>query len=212
MPSTTSQAPRCSCRRSPLGLAIAAAALILVLTFASPADGSAASPRLPQTVTKLRAKAGVPPLITAALRNLANRRTLIIFRMRYKTWSNQRVVRASKQVVKWWIKKKAKECPDPLPKWFFCSSAPKPRWGRGLALGIGGQGPGEFYSQWSPQNPPRVLRPGFVFWLTCWSEGAEINNGVNRSNLWYRLTNGLWVSDGWLYTGTNYPLSGVAHC
>jgi hypothetical protein len=48
--------------------------------------------------------------------------------------------------------------------------------------------------------------------VTCRWAGAESNNSVARSNLWYRLTNGLWVSDGWLDTGTNSPLRGVASC
>jgi hypothetical protein len=121
-------------------------------------------------------------------------------------------VKAAKKVIKKWIKQKAKECPDPLPRWFFCRRPPESRWGRGMALEIGGRWAGEFYSPGQPRNPPRILRPGFVFWLTCWSAGARIDNGVFTSNLWYRLTDGLWVSDGWLYTGTNQPISGVAHC
>lgn len=37
-----------------------------------------------------------------------------------------------------------------------------------------------------------------------------MDNGVTLpSNLWYRLTNHLWVSDSWLYTGTDEPLPGV---
>ena len=96
---------------------------------------------------------------------------------------------------------------------FFCDRPPASSWGRGLAIRIGRLGPGEFASPWHPEaSPQQTLTPGIVFWLTCWTGGATINNGVARSNLWYRLTNDLYVSDGWLDTGSNQPLTSVRHC
>jgi hypothetical protein len=125
------------------------------------------------------------------------------------------VVKAAKRAVKWWILKKAKECPDPLPKPFFCSEAPQEHWGRGVALEFNGRSTGEFSSR-SPQNPVRALRPGNVVWLTCSSYGAtgQFLNGVVRSNIWYRLPDGLWASGAWLYTGAapQYRAPGVAPC
>jgi hypothetical protein len=183
-----------------------------VLWLAGSTSASAAPSQPQRNVSDPHAIAAIPPRITVALRNLATRRSIIVLRTRYKQWSQNEVVRVARRIVGKWIAKKAKECPYPLPRWFFCSRPPEPQWGRGLAFAIGDQWPGEFASQWSPRNPVRLLRPGFVFWLTCWSEGARVDNGLFRSNLWYRLTDGLWVSDAWLDTGTNSPITGVAHC
>jgi hypothetical protein len=194
----------------PLRLCLAGAA-VLLFVLAAPANASGAQRHHSSPLTRPQAESAIPPRITAALRNLATRTTWIRLRARYKEWSDDEVVILTRRIVRKWVVKKAKECPDPLPKWFFCSRPPQ-QWGRGVALGIGGNWAGEFRSPWSPYNPPRMLRPGFVFWLTCWSKGAVVDNGVYRSNFWYRLTNGLWVSDAWLYTGSNYPLRGVANC
>jgi len=193
-------------------VATAAACLALASTGGTATADAATAESVPATLPA-PANQAVFPLITDALENLALRRATIVFGERFETWSKKRVVRVARRVVKRWIKRKAKECPDPLPTFFFCRRPPESSWGRGVALAINGGRPGEFRSPWRPQDAaPRVLLPGFVFWLTCWSQGAEINNAVARSNLWYRLTNGLWVSDGWLDTGTNDPQRGVRNC
>jgi hypothetical protein len=193
---------------------VGASVLVVLVVAGAPSAGFAsahpsAAPARAQTIDRA---AGPPPSITRALRNLATRFSFIRLRATYRDLSDDEIGALVKRVVKKWASGKAKECPSPLPRWFFCSRPAEPQWGRGMAVDIGGQWPGEFYSPWSPSNPPRVLRPGYVFWLTCWSSGAVIDNGVFRSNLWYRLTNGLWASDAWLYTGTNEPLPNVGRC
>jgi hypothetical protein len=187
-------------------------AVVLLLSLSLPVQPAAAAQSTTLPVIETHTTVPHAPPITAALKNLATRRTFIVLRAQYSHWSNTRLGRVTKAIVRKWVKEEAKKCPDPLPAWFFCSNPPRATWGRGMAVEINGRWPGEFYSPWEPYDPPRVLRPGYVFWLTCWSSGAEINNGLFRSNLWYRLTNDLWVSDGWLYTGTNDPLQGVARC
>jgi hypothetical protein len=187
-------------------------ASLIVLSTASPAGAKVSSAESANGASAPVVESGLPPRITTALKNLARRFSIAKLRSQYEEWSHDEVVEVAKEAVKQWLESKAKECPHPLLRKYFCSRPPELHWGRGLALGFGGRWPGEFYSPWVPRNPPRVLRPGVVFWLVCWSAGAPVNNGVFRSNLWYRLTNRLWVSDAWLDTGTNRRLPGVAHC
>jgi hypothetical protein len=190
------------------------AAIAVAVTAAIAAVPTQAAAERPSPPTRPTAHAALfAPRITPLLKNLAMRRATIVFGKRFATSSGRRVLKMATKVVLKWEKSKARQCPDPLPGWFFCSQPPSTHWGRGLALEINYRGPGEFRSPWRPGDPPlQTLTPGVVFWLTCWTPGATIDNHVYRSNLWYRLTNGLYVSDGWLDTGTNAPLTGVARC
>ena len=54
--------------------------------------------------------------------------------------------------------------------------------------------------------------PGNVYYLTCWLLGARVAGPYGNTDLWYRVTNGGYVSDALLYTGTNYVIPGVVHC
>jgi hypothetical protein len=193
-------------------LTVAAIVAALTVAAAPAAQASAAAPRRPVPERPQAHVQQFAPLITAALRRLAFRRASIVIGQRFERWGARKVAKVARKVVFSWVRHKARECPDPLPDWFFCRRPPEPEWGRGIALEIGGYRPGEFRSPWSPRNPPRTLFPGYVFWLTCWTPGATVDNGLLRSNFWYRLTNGLFVSDAWLDTGTNSPLPDVARC
>jgi hypothetical protein len=196
-------------------VASAAAAVFLIFTLAAVAQASPRSPHPQKAATKPEAKVALPPRITAAFRNIALKTSFTKLRAQraYKDWSDSAVGELSKEFVKEWVKKRATECNNVLPWWFFCNRPPKPVWGRGVAVQIGGYWPGEFVSPWRvDRGLVGRLRPGRVFWLTCWSLGIKINNGWRYSNYWYKLTDGYWVSDAWLYTGTDKPLRGVAYC
>lgn len=212
MTSSPSRAPRNTRRWLPFRL-IAAAALALLTLASSSAQASDTARRDPVALSQPQARVALPPRITIAFRNIALKTTFTKIRMAYKDWSDSAVGNLSNRIVKKWVKDKATQCPSWLPSWFFCTRAPNPVWGRGVAVGIGRLWPGEFVSPWRvDRGPVRLLRPGRVFWLTCWSLGRKISNSSRSSNYWYKLTDGYWVSDAWLYTGTNTPLRGVANC
>jgi hypothetical protein len=118
---------------------------------------------------------------------------------------------AAKRIFKEWVKSEATSCDGPLPSRYFCPSRPL-RWGVGTAMIFNGQGPTTWSSTQSPASFMGRLQPGAAYWLTCWVAGSRTSVGSSTSNLWYRLTNGAYVSDAWMYTGTNYPIPGVARC
>ncbi len=74
--------------------------------------------------------------------------------------------------------------------------------------------PGVWTRSYSPRQlfgPSLVV--GRVYYLTCWVLGDRINGLYgSTTNLWYRVTNGGYVSDAFLYTGTDYVINGVEHC
>jgi hypothetical protein len=116
-----------------------------------------------------------------------------------------------------WVSSGGTQCNHPFPQ-KFCSSrtepsAPGPMWGLGLALSQ----PGEVPAVWNRVTSPRFhdaygLAPGGVYWLTCWAHGDWVSGPGGFSNLWYRLTQGGFASDVWLYTGTDHAIPGVQHC
>lgn len=213
MPSDKSHVRRSIGRRLSFRLAGVAAAVFLIFTLAAAAQASPRSPHPQKTATKPEARVALPPRITAAFRNIALKTSFTKIRRAYREWSDSEVGQLSREIVQEWVETRATECNKVLPWWFFCNRPPRPVWGRGVAVQIGRYGPGEFVSPWRvDRGSVRPLRPGRVFWLTCWSLGTRINNGWRDSNYWYKLTDGYWVSDAWLYTGTNKPLRGVANC
>jgi hypothetical protein len=48
--------------------------------------------------------------------------------------------------------------------------------------------------------------------LTCYAYGQTITDGGIRTSLWYRLTTGVWINDGWIDTGTDSVIPGVRRC
>jgi hypothetical protein len=113
-----------------------------------------------------------------------------------------------------WTQSRGTVCLAPL-RVVFCSWQTSPS-GIGLALGSGGEVPGEWSTPFgvAGQHPPG-LTPGLTYWLTCWTAGGTSYGPATNwqnTNLWYRLTNGLYVNDAWVYTGTNSPIPGVRHC
>lgn len=203
--------PRCALllgMRNHVPDAIAAAVVATAVVAAAPAQASAALPR----PVDARPQAHVEqfaPRITNALERVAFSRVSIVLGRRFRRWSVRKVGEEARKRVSEWKQHDARVCPDPLPSQYFCSSPPRPRWDLGVALEIQGYRPGEFRSPWRPSDaPPRTLIPGYMFWLTCWSPGAVIDNGLRKSNFWYRLTNSLYVSAAWLETGTNTPSVG----
>ena len=95
------------------------------------------------------------------------------------------------------------------------SSSRRPStWGLGLAVRLpNGQVPGVWNSPSSVRHlVGGPLTPGVFYYLTCWTLGQRIAGPFGATTLWYRLTNGGYVSDALLYTGTNDVVPGVGHC
>jgi hypothetical protein len=66
---------------------------------------------------------------------------------------------------------------------------------------------------WGPTGAVAYnLGPGQLVQLECWSTGpAQARDGWS-SKLYYRLPDGGWVNDLWIFTGTNSVQQGVRHC
>jgi hypothetical protein len=114
-----------------------------------------------------------------------------------------------KRSAKKWIKSGGTECQFPFPERFCTQRA---REGLGQAVYYRGT-PGVWSRSVSPRHEvgaPLVV--GSVYYLSCWLLGDRIYGPYGSTDLWYRLRNGGYVSDALLYTGTNYVISGVAHC
>jgi hypothetical protein len=190
-------------RRTVLAAIVAASALSLL-----PAVGAAAPAAPPAAAATARATVSpeLPSWLSDAVVNLARKYATKAYA---KKFAKATATYLAKRAIRKWLASSAQRCPEVLPGKYFCSPPPQPRWGRGMALQIAGRWPPEVDASGVAR---RYLRPGYIFWLTCWSSGGRVDNGFATSNLWYRLTNGLWVNDAWLDTGTNYPLPGVAHC
>jgi hypothetical protein len=101
-----------------------------------------------------------------------------------------------------------------LPGRFFCPARPQviTRWGIGYALSWNGNSPYAWTSPTWPRIARFVLTPGYAFWLTCYTYGDRVTDGGIKTSLWYRLTGGTYVNDGWVETGTNAPIAGMSHC
>lgn len=188
-------------------VAVLAALVAVAVLLVAPRTSAAATTRADASaVTRAPASIELPPWFSDELRALAERYATKAYAKKY---AKKAAVSFAKRAVKKWVKSKLRECPDPLPRTYFCTPPPRPRWGRGLALNVRGTWPPEQNGQGQVK---RRLRPGIVFWLTCWSQGGAVDNGYLRSNLWYRLTNGLWVNSAWLYTGSSGPIPGTSRC
>jgi hypothetical protein len=113
-----------------------------------------------------------------------------------------------------WLRSGGTYCPFFLPSRYFC-----PRqhsvwsyWGVGYALSFGGKVPGAWSTPYKNRTFAYPLEPGKPFWLTCWTYGQRSSDGDHVTGLWYQLTDGFWVNDAWLDTGTNFRIPGVSHC
>jgi hypothetical protein len=111
------------------------------------------------------------------------------------------------------------KCSSLLPAMFFCPAKsppplkpPRAFWGSGFALSWHGASPGSWSAPRMPRHVIRALTPGVLYSLTCWASGSVVTDGGIVTKLWYRLPGGGWVNDGWVDTGTNGVIPGVAHC
>ncbi|MBB6172427.1 LasA protease [Nocardiopsis mwathae] len=52
-----------------------------------------------------------------------------------------------------------------------------------------------------------TLNNGTLVRIDCTARGGYVNGNWGRTNLWNRLDTGNWISDGFLYTGTNDPVA-----
>jgi hypothetical protein len=188
------------------GLLVVAAAVLALSLGATAASAHApresVAPRLQGTENR------VP--IAQWLRNLARQ---------YLDWKvNAR--RVTKAGATWAFRRWVSEqkCSPLLPTEFFCPEEP-PRWGVGQGLSWNGRVAAVWSSPVSPRTPVRVstgapdtLRPGVLYWLTCYARGDWARDTWIDTNLWYRLRSGGYVNDGWLLTGANDVIPGVRPC
>jgi hypothetical protein len=89
---------------------------------------------------------------------------------------------------------------------FFCPGQQQPSYGVGLAYYANTpvwNANGQVVYQLAQNTPLK---------LVCFAFGGSQTVGQLTSDLYYRLTNGDWVNDAWIYTGTNSVIAGVPHC
>lgn len=182
-------------------------ALSLTLILSACIAGPAAARSLP-TQPSHPVASGLPSWVTKAVENLAQK---YLTKKYAKKLAKSAAIYAAKREFNSWKRSNATDC-SALPFKFFCAPPPSRVWGRGMALRIDGDVPGQFAYPSAQIRSSGSLVPGVVYWLTCWSAGPRITNHAQWSTLWYQLTNKYWVSDAWLDTGTFNALPGVAHC
>jgi hypothetical protein len=118
--------------------------------------------------------------------------------------------REIKSSVRDWLISGGTDCQFPLPE-SFCSW--RPRLGLGQAVSYYGRAPGVWNRPSSPRyEVSQPLVPGRVYYLYCWQYGESIRGPLGTTSLWYRVSNGGYVSDAFLYTGTNSAIPGVRRC
>ena len=119
---------------------------------------------------------------------------------------------ARKKIVKsydTYVRSNGTVCEFPFPA-RFCA----PRYGLGQAVpDRAGAAPGVWSWSWSPRREiSRPLVIGEVYYLYCWQLGDQVTGIYGSTYLWYRVSNGGYVSDALLFTGTNDVLPNVPRC
>jgi hypothetical protein len=184
---------------------VVAVAAVVALTFCSSAAAQPSLDKLTPDAASTRADAAAP--IPPFLKNLAQR----FVRQPPRRIALRVGKRAVKRAGKEWLESGGTECVFPFPE-KFCSVATT-RWGLGQAVWSNGRPPGVWNRTYAPRREiSEPLVPGKVYYLTCWLLGDRVYGPFGSTNLWYRVTNGGYVSDALLYTGTNDVIPGVAHC
>ncbi len=183
---------------------VVATAAFVALAFCSDASAQPSQDQLAAGAALTRAEGAAP--IPPFLRNIASR-----FVRQPPTKLVLRVGKAAiKRAGKEWLMSDGTECVFPFPE-RFCS-VPR-RWGLGQALWYNGLRPGVWNRPYGARHQiSDQLVPGRVYYLTCWVLGDRVYGPYGYTNLWYRVTNGGYVPDAVLYTGTNDVIPGVAHC
>lgn len=196
------------CRRGPQGaLARSSQLLVVALVIALALNSSASA--VPATSTESPAPRAQEAQLSPAARWFRNVARRYLTR---KVDARRITKKVAKEAFKEWLESEATSCPSPLPDRFFCPEEPS-RLGVGIALRLGDRLPGVWTSPVSPRRLLGPLRQGGLYWLSCHRYGDRSVDGVVATSLWYRLLDGGgWVNDGWLYTGTDDPISGVKPC
>jgi hypothetical protein len=197
----SARAPRRRCAACLLILvALTPAAVALAAPALASATAPAPSARIARAGQIQAPRQQLLAIITPVLKVMA-RKSASAWAGRIASWSESQAAKVTDAIVTKWITSHATFCPAALPRWFFCSAPPRPTWGRGVALQLWGRNPGVFGSPTVVTTSIAGLIPGRVFWLRCWVGGRHVDNGAYRSDTWYQLPSGGWVSAAWLYTG-----------
>jgi hypothetical protein len=161
--------------------------------------GSPGALRSPATITVGR--------LQEWIKNLAER--YAEWRERYRDLA----LEVAKHGLQEWARSDGTECPWFLPASYFCPTTNKwSYWGVGYAVQWGGRVGGIFNRPSGRRYRWGLLRPGRLFWLTCYTSGDKSWDGRVYSTLWYRLPGGGYINDAWVETGTNDVVPGVSPC
>jgi hypothetical protein len=209
------------CRPARHILAPLAVALLLALASGTLTASAAAATSTASVGTRLVVRGDVAPATqqaqAAQLASLApwlKNQGSFWLKWFVKTATRQVGRKAVKSVVKW-RRSGGTRCDPPFPK-RFCQARPsarRPMWGLGTALSYNGSRPGVWNRPTSPRRSDAYgLTAGSLYWLTCWTRGDRVSGPGGSSDLWYRLINGGYAADVWLYTGTDLVIPGVQHC
>ncbi len=155
---------------------------------------------------------GLGSAVAEALGKAAFNRTMIVMERKWPKLQEWEVRARANQVMKIWKRSRRLDCRWPLTASFFCPSDSTPSYGVGVAQGYEGHWAPAYRGGEVPTTVAEWLRPGYLFWLRCWATGATMDNGVWRSSVWYRLTDGYWVNATWMYTGYSRHLPNVGPC
>jgi hypothetical protein len=184
--------------------------MVLALAFAGTTTGAAST----RVSARRPATSHVPNSVQAPPRTWL--RTLARVFVTWKERHGEVATEIGEELFKEWLREE--KCSNLLPAPFFCPPRPS-IWGVGFALSWHGRSPGVWTSPNSPRQLVRLrngatygLTPGVLYWLTCYVRGDRVTDGGIATNLWYRLPSRGWVNDGWVNTGTNYPIPGVRRC
>jgi hypothetical protein len=188
---------------------LATAAVAMTVTVSGAAEAAVLEPAGPPAVTATaNAPQGIPSTLFTRFKVMLPRYAK--FNSRVKKFVEEAGPEALDYALDSWMDSRGDTCRTPIAP-NFCRPEP-PRLITGVALSWGGRVPGVWTAASSPRKLSRTLQPGTLQSLSCYVSGDRATDGGIKTSLWYRLSGGGYVNDGWLETGSNQPVVGVPRC